>query len=320
MVGMPEAIKFEDSDCPLCGKTPAAEVFSGRDLLHDLPGRFTVVRCTGCGLKRTSPRPTPDTIGFYYPSDYGAYVDPRAVTPLGTGTGLKARFLARLKRVFDTRAHAMPDLPPGRLLEVGCATGAFMKEMADAGWDVEGVEFSSEAASTARSLGFPVTTGALETIDLPAENYDLITAWMVLEHLHQPVDVLAKMRKWIRPDGRLVISVPDAGGIEFRLFKSDWYALQLPTHLFHYDPANLDRLLARCGWKVVRLQHQRTMANWIGSIGYALRSRGFDRLARLLIAFPERGGRLGALVLFPLSLLAAAFGQTGRMTIWAEPA
>src|SRR3546814_19345766 len=63
--------------------------------------------------------------------------------------------------------------------------------------------------------------------DLPV---DLIVGWMVLEHLHQPLAVLRKLRRWIQPDGWLVLSVPDAGSLEFRVFGDRWYALQLPTH------------------------------------------------------------------------------------------
>ena len=52
-------------------------ILASRDLLHDLPGIFTVVKCSNCGLMRTNPRPSPDTIGFYYPENYGPYVGTR---------------------------------------------------------------------------------------------------------------------------------------------------------------------------------------------------------------------------------------------------
>src|SRR5579871_2523561 len=66
-------IAMETVDCPL-GCPPDDEIlFTGRERLHNLPGRFTVVRCRTCGLMRTNPRPTPESIGLYYPSDYGPY-------------------------------------------------------------------------------------------------------------------------------------------------------------------------------------------------------------------------------------------------------
>lgn len=319
MSGLPSAVKLEPVACPLCGSSLATHVLTSRDLLHDLPGIFSVVQCSVCSLKRTNPRPTAETIGYYYPSEYGAYVDPTTVAIPGQTRNFASRLYQNLKRFLNVRSHSIPSVAPGHLLEVGCATGVYLKEMALAGWSVEGIEFSADAAETAKSLGFPVETGALETIDRPSNAYDMITAWMVIEHLHEPLLVLTKMRQWIKPTGRLVLSVPNTGSMDFRLFKSNWYALQLPTHLFHYDQKSLTRLLDRSGWKVVKVLHQRTLANYIGSMGYWLRSKGFVGLGEKLITFPERGGRIGALVMFPFAFFAAAFGQTGRMTVWAEP-
>src|SRR3546814_3023143 len=84
--------------------------------------------------------------------------------------------------------------------------------------------------------GYKVRNVSLEAAGDPQLPFDLIVGWMVLEHLHQPLDVLQKLRSWVRPDGWLVLSVPDAGGLEFRLFGDRWYALQLPTHLHHFSP------------------------------------------------------------------------------------
>ena len=63
-------IKLEQVSCPLVCQKGDKTVLTGRDLLHDLPGEFTVVKCLDCGLMRTNPRPTSGTVGFYYPDDY----------------------------------------------------------------------------------------------------------------------------------------------------------------------------------------------------------------------------------------------------------
>jgi len=67
-------VMLENVTCPLgCSKSDEV-ILTGCDLLHDLPGEFTVVKCRTCGLMRTNPRPTSDTIGFYYPDNYGPYL------------------------------------------------------------------------------------------------------------------------------------------------------------------------------------------------------------------------------------------------------
>jgi SAM-dependent methyltransferase len=176
-------------------------VLVGRDRLHDLPGKFRVVKCCTCGLTRTDPRPTQETIGFYYPEDYGPYQGTR-VDP-GEGTKVRRplwrRFVARLiERTVEFNYDHLPPLRPGRMLEIGCASGAFLHRMA------EKVGRSRDralrkAANAARSLGYRVYTGALETAPDPEEPYDLVVGWMVLEHLHDPVLALQKLRSWTRP-------------------------------------------------------------------------------------------------------------------------
>jgi hypothetical protein len=59
--------------CSLCGSDKQKFLFWSYDRLYRLPGKFGTLQCEQCNLIRLSPRPTVDTIGIYYPSDYGAY-------------------------------------------------------------------------------------------------------------------------------------------------------------------------------------------------------------------------------------------------------
>jgi 2-polyprenyl-3-methyl-5-hydroxy-6-metoxy-1,4-benzoquinol methylase len=317
LTAVPEAVKLEVTDCPLCGPAPTVRVVSGFDRLHDLPGEFTVVECSRCGLLRTNPRPTPETIGFYYPPNYGPYLG--TVVASQAEGGLKAKLVNLGKQLLQTKSTVIPAMAPGRLLEIGCASGSYLHAMAARGWQVEGIEFSPEAAASARKLGYRVDAGAVETIERDDAEFDLITGWMVVEHLHQPLAVLRKLRRWVKPQGKLAISVPNAGSLERRVFGTRWYALHLPAHLYHYDPASIRKLMAAAGWRVTKIHHHRSLANLVASAGYLLRDKGHKRLGQTLIDFPEKSGRLGALLLFPFAWIAALFGQTGRMTVWAEP-
>lgn len=314
---MRSSVELEDKPCPLGCPRGDEAVLCGGDELHGLPGRFTVVRCRTCGLMRTNPRPTPGSMSFYYPADYGPYRDTKVTAgqePRATKRILKKTVRALLRRNDDR----IPQLPPGRLLEVGCASGRFMHSMAQEGWQVEGIEFSEEAARNARSLGHTVHIGPLETAPEPSACYDLIVGWMVVEHLHDPVDSLSKLRRWTRPGGWLVLSVPNAGAHEFRIFRDLWYALQLPTHLTHFTPGTIGKTLSLAGWRVERILHHQNLNNLIASLGYRLRAaNAAPRLASALIRFPETPSWMHY-ALFPLATVASWFGQTGRMTIWAR--
>ena len=305
---------LESTPCPMGCPLSDDVVLSGRDRLNGLPGEFTVVRCRSCELMRTDPRPSASSMGFYYPEQYAPYR--KAMTPgLRPSLALLGRAARRLIRF---RTNEVPELPPGRMLELGCASGAYLQRMASLGWQVEGVEFSPHAARLAASLGYPVHAGSIESAPAPERPYQLVVGWMVLEHLHDPLLALRKLHRWVVPGGWLVLSVPDSSAWEFSCFGSAWYALHLPNHLYHFTPASVENLLNKGGWRVTRVQHQRFLGNVFASLGFFLEDRGLGgRLSGKLTAVPT-AGILVHMLLYPLALVLAALGQTGRMTIWAR--
>lgn len=315
---MTDLTGLEDVACPLGCSQNDELILSGRDLLHDRPGQFAVVKCCTCGLIRTNPRPTPDTIGCYYPDDYGPYVATRVPQVRSQSSSWIKKLLRPIVgHIFNFNITTLPNVAPGRMLEIGCASGAFLHQMAGQNWQVEGIEFSEKAAQAAVQLGYRVHAGPLETAPQPHQPFDLIVGWMVLEHLYDPIGGLQKLREWAKSDAWLVLSVPNAGSLEFRLFKDKWYALQLPTHFNHFTPTTLEKVLSASGWKLEKIHHQRVLSNLIASTGYILRDKGYAKLGQKCIDFPERAGRWNY-VLYPLAWLFSVFGQTGRMTIWAK--
>jgi len=312
-----DSVELESSPCPLGCKDKDVAVLTGYDRLNHLPGTYNVVRCTDCGLMRTNPRPTPETMGFYYPDDYGPYQGTRVNPGIEDSSPLPS-WQRWVKHIFQFNTTPLPKLPPERLLEIGCASGAFLDKMSRKGWEVEGLEFSEKAADAARSLGFPVYTGTVESTPDPKHPFRLVVGWMVLEHLHDPVLALQKLHSWVEPLGWLVLSVPNAGSMEFKIFKDRWYALQLPNHLYHYTPATLRKVLSRGGWSIVKVFHQRTLSNLIASAGYWLRDHNIlKKTSGQLVRYPE-AARSMQYILYPLSSMFSLFGETGRMTVWAR--
>ena len=315
----PSNIRLETVGCPFGHRSPPERVLSGKDQLLSLPGIFTVVQCPDCGIMWTSPRPTQETIGYYYPSDYGPHQGAK-ISSQGEKAGSRFGFSYLLKSLIRFSDQPIPDIPPGRMLEIGCASGSFLNKLQSLGWQCQGIETSAAAARRAQKLGFPVHVGPVETAPDPADPLDLIVGWMVLEHLHAPLEALIKLYHWSRPGAWLALSVPNAGSLEFRIFKQFWYALQLPNHLYHFTPRTLSMMLTQAGWGEIRIFHQRILTNGIGSLGIWLKEKKrFKTIAQKLIEFPQTV-RFSSYGLYPLALLAAFFGQTGRMTVWARRA
>lgn len=313
MNSYPDGVEVEDRPCPNGCIAQDEFVIEGGDRLHAIPGRFKVLRCMQCGLMRTNPRPTQETIGTYYPADYRPHQGTQ--TPAGSKrTGLRRWIERRLG--LETRS--IPPVPAGHLLEIGCSSGAFMEQMRQKGWSAEGIEFSEPAAARARAKGFAVQTATVETATGPSRPADLIAAWMVLEHLHDPVSALNKMRRWIRSDGYLIASIPDARAMEFRLFGNYWYALQLPTHLHHFTPKSIATVLHTAGWELKKIIWQPNCSNLLWSLEYWAADKQHRRLH--VAVHWVRTSRSARMVRALLGWLLGLLRQSGRIEIWAQPA
>lgn len=295
-------------------------LFTARDRLHHLPGEFWVVRCVACGLAQTSPRPSGEALAAYYPEDYRPHQDageepgsrgPGAVRPPRLGDRLKRRFGSR-------RIWWMPDLPAGaRVLELGSGAGHFVRHALARGWEVHAVEPAGQpAARLARDPRVRVHREAAEAITVRSGSFDAVFAWMVVEHLENPLAVLRKIAEALRPGGYFVFSVPNAGSWEFSLFGSRWYALQVPTHLWHFSPRTLRRLLVECGFSVERIFHQKVLKNITGSLAYL--GDDLPRLAPLAHGLARM--LAPAWVSFGVGAMLAAVRQGGRLTVVARAA
>jgi SAM-dependent methyltransferase len=215
-----------------------------------------------------------------------------------------------------------PPLPAGgaRALELGCSDGWFLEELRSAGWDVAGVEFSAAPARRAQERGLPVEVGVLEPGMFPAQSFDACFAWMVVEHLHDPLATLREVRRLLNDDGWLVFSVPNDGCWEARVFGRCWHALDLPRHLQHFRPRTLHQMLDQSGFRVERIIHQRNVLNLLGSLALWLRViRPRSRLGPALIHYTNHPRMWPQIALAPLAKLLAWLRQGGRLTVIARP-
>ncbi len=315
---------METVNCPLCGAAGSKPVATAGDLLYGMPGKFTVARCEACRHAFLNPRPPRESIGQFYVADYGPFRE--------TSRATKPRRFGWLKRFvlfwIDSRATRLPaeldSLTQARVLELGCATGTYLDSLRQRGWRCVGLEPTESAARVARERSLHVITGSLESSwgqepELQPASFDAIFAWMVVEHLHDPVATLRLARKLLKPRGWLLLSVPNFGCWERLAFGRFWYALQLPTHLQHFTPVTICRLLEASGLELVELIPQRNVNNLVGSVGLWLRIQ-FPRwsLGERLIRWTDNPSALGLCLLSPVARLLALIHQSGRLTVVAR--
>jgi 2-polyprenyl-3-methyl-5-hydroxy-6-metoxy-1,4-benzoquinol methylase len=185
--------------------------------------------CGGCQSIFQHPLPTSASMAAWADNEYtaGAYQDYVAAR------GMKMRH-------FEDRLADLGDrIRPGRLLDVGCSCGYFLEVAAARGFDVHGVEFSQNAIEAASQKIRPrIFRGTLE--DLPdVELFDVISAFDLIEHVHDPRGFLRRCTRLLKPGGMLVLSTPDSGHFLRRLMRSRWPMLQPMQHLHLFSRRGL---------------------------------------------------------------------------------
>lgn len=146
--------------------------------------------------------------------------------------------------------HAQPD---GRLLDVGCGSGAWLKMMQELGWCVEGVDIDPSAVENAQKKGLNVRFGTLESQKYPDDHFHTVTINHVIEHVHDPWGLLRESCRIITPGGHLVVATPNTKSWGHGMFKEAWLYLDPPRHLHMFTPEGLRDLAERSGFSRVNV-------------------------------------------------------------------
>lgn len=254
------------------------------------PGTWDVRRCLmdDCGIFQLDPEPNDQQLSaaysvYYTHEDQGldlrgsfrrivrALQDARLAEKYGYATSPPTprrsvqSAIIRLwaGRALDVDARVMMlDRPrPGaRLLDIGCGSGAFLARMNSLGWIAEGTEIDSTAAGLAAKSG-TVHLGDVMSLNLEASTYDAICMSHVIEHVRDPVAVLAECRKLLRPGGELIAVTPNANSWLSLKFGHRWRGLEVPRHLRVYTEAALEGDALCAGFADVKVAASAHAAN-----------------------------------------------------------
>jgi len=133
----------------------------------------------------------------------------------------------------------------GKILDIGCAAGFFLKVAKDKGWDTTGLEISEFAAKYGREkFGLEIKTGNLDTIDFEQNYFDVITAWDVIEHVSDPRSFIQKIHLLLKDEGLLVLGTPNYDSLARKIKKSGWNHLRPPEHLSYFTPRTIQFLIS----------------------------------------------------------------------------
>lgn len=249
----------------------------------------------------------------------------------------KPSLLFRL--IQKNRVRNFASLKKGKLLDVGCGTGAFLKAMQQQGWRCFGTEFSASSRSFEKELKekkIQVFFGNLTDQPFSENMFDLVTLWHVAEHLVHPQKEFAFTHKILKKNGILFLAIPNIDSMSFRLWKCNWFHLDLPRHLTHFSPATVSALLQQNGFRVFRISHSAIEYNPYGVLQSIYNRLGFEFnfLARRIKGQPHSNTPvfwfqllatfLLLPLLLPLSIVLSCFfslaGKGDTLQVWAKKA
>jgi 2-polyprenyl-3-methyl-5-hydroxy-6-metoxy-1,4-benzoquinol methylase len=223
--------------CPTCGSA---------DARHELDkDHMRIVRCTACDLVYVSPTFDDE----HYKAVYASQEYQDIVRDLGIKShDYRVQRFGR-ERIALMRPHLATERP--RYLDVGCSTGFVVEAARDAGWDASGVDLNPSAIAFGRERGLDLRSVALEDAGIAPESLDAISLFDVLEHLTDPVTVLASCARLLRRGGIVFLYVPNYDSASRLLMGKNAHFIWPTHHLNYYTPITIRDLMTRQGLETV---------------------------------------------------------------------
>lgn len=231
------------TSCPVCGEPEFTPFLQSNDFF--LTGEeFMILKCDNCGLKFVNPRPDEQEIGKYYDStDYVSHGGEKNIL----------NFLYRQVRKFSLKNKfklVNKHTKGNKILDIGCGTGEFLFYCKQQGFEVQGIEPGEKPRSFARSeYNLEVHDEDFLT-GMTIPQFDIVTLWHVLEHVHQLHARMRKIGEILNENGTLIIAVPNCDSWDAQLYGNYWAAYDVPRHLYHFTPETIKILAGKFDFKV----------------------------------------------------------------------
>jgi SAM-dependent methyltransferase len=233
--------------CPICASELIGKLYVAKD--YTVSGElFEVWRCNNCSGGFTQDVPDASTIGPYYAAEsYVSHTDSNKGFINFVYHKVRSYALLTKKKLVTSLVNKSS----GTLLDIGAGTGAFVNTMQSGGWQVTGLEPDATAAQQAL-LKYNIHLQRADTIyTLGSHQFDAITMWHVLEHVHDLHGYFKRFSALLKPEGLLVIAVPNYTSTDAKFYQQNWAALDTPRHLYHFSPASMELLANAHGFILV---------------------------------------------------------------------
>jgi 2-polyprenyl-3-methyl-5-hydroxy-6-metoxy-1,4-benzoquinol methylase len=237
--------------CPVCGDGGSVNLFQCKDFVAT-GEMFQLVRCRGCSFVYTNPRPSLAEIGKYYQT-------PNYVSHAGSKQqmGLVYRLYDIVRNISNGQKLRVIRTynDGGKLLDLGCGLGYFLKAATETGvFDATGVDVSEDAVRFAKEeLKLSVYDESHLRL-FPPGAFNVITQWHVLEHVHQLNDRVRDLKRLLQAEGTMFIAVPNCDSWDAKKYGAYWDGYDVPRHLYHFTPETFNKLMANHGFRTIAIK------------------------------------------------------------------
>lgn len=299
-------------NCDICRNNNTELLFESKDRQFNLPGRFDVVRCRKCGLVYLPLAPSKSEISLYYPSNYGPHQAPIVDITNSPRMRIWRKYIKLFGGDAFSEVFSLENMPKGKVLDIGCGKGEYLKELQIKNWETYGIDISPSAAKECKKYGLKIFVGELIEATFPDGHFDAITMRHSIEHMHQPSEVLMEIHRILKDNGILLIEVPNINSIEAKIFKEHWYQIDCPRHIYHFSPKTIKLLLNNNGFRMLQITHDPSPKQLVGSIDYLLGKRMNKFFNYELIRSISQS------LLYPLTSLIARYGYGTSFVVIAK--
>ncbi len=247
--------------CPACNSNQMTVWRKASDRQQQVSkNQFTYVRCRMCQSLFLKDPVIQKQTGFLYPTNYSPYFKSGIADPLN--------------RLWPPIRNFVSQLKPGAVLDYGCGDAEVLDGFKSKGWDTWGLDFNDSVLQSLKSFGHKACDES-QFHNLTEQSFDLVRMNHSLEHLPNPVGTVSEIFRILRPNGYLLIALPNSKSLSAAVFGANWWGLDCPRHLVLFSPAALNRVLQSAGFKSVRMLMEPSQRDIARSIAEFLRHQKF---------------------------------------------
>ena len=265
--------------CPICKDVNFIKKLTCKDHTTSKEN-FNIVSCETCDFRFTNPRPLEKTLKKYYnPDTY--------ISHTNNSKGLFNWMYQKIRTyaVKGKVALLKSAKKDGLHLDIGCGTGEFLHACKKAGFSTKGIEPATLAREQAiRNYDLSISKNP-DLSQYSNSKFDSISMWHVLEHIPNLNETISHLNRISKPNGKLLIAVPNHKSWDANYYKEFWAAWDVPIHLWHFSKKTISLIFKKHGFKLVKTRPMRFDSYYVSLLSEEFKSGKKNFIKGFIIGF-----------------------------------